>query len=302
MHRVMNGLDSAQLDAFSAVARLGNVSAAAKELHLTQPALSRRIQGLEATIGTTLFVRGPAGMEMTEAGRRLSQYVQSKRSLEAEMMHELSRGKCGGYAGVLRIAGYSSVLHHIVAPSIAPFLRKNPSLQLEFFATQAVRPFDCVSLLLQRSQVDFIVGSYKTKRADIEAVLLGHQKLVAIESPKFTERSDTYLDTRAEDPTTEEFFAEQKQKPVYERTFLHDEEGILNGVVLGMGRAVVIDAVVPCGFPVRRVPGLKPVKQALYLMHRKQSVYSKLFQEARGYLLDACGTLLDRCESSSTLR
>ena len=66
----------AQLEAFSEVARLGNVSRAADTLSVTQPALTARLQGLERELGVDLFVRGARGMTLTDAGRALLPYAQ----------------------------------------------------------------------------------------------------------------------------------------------------------------------------------------------------------------------------------
>src|SRR2546428_10534439 len=66
----------AQLEAFSEVARLGNVSRAAETLSVTQPALTARLQGLERELGVDLFVRGARGMTLTDAGRALLPYAQ----------------------------------------------------------------------------------------------------------------------------------------------------------------------------------------------------------------------------------
>src|SRR5438046_5761207 len=66
----------AQLEAFAAVARVGNVSRAAEALHLTQPALTARLQVLEADLAVQLFVRGPRGMTLTDAGETLLPYAQ----------------------------------------------------------------------------------------------------------------------------------------------------------------------------------------------------------------------------------
>ncbi|TXC74049.1 LysR family transcriptional regulator [Sphingorhabdus soli] len=59
------------LEAFAAVARLGSIKAAAGELSLSNPALSRRIQNLEALVGQQLFDRRHQALRLTEAGRRL---------------------------------------------------------------------------------------------------------------------------------------------------------------------------------------------------------------------------------------
>lgn len=56
---------------FVAVYRVGTVSGAAKELHLTQPAVSQHIAALESTLGAALFERMPRRMLPTEAGKRL---------------------------------------------------------------------------------------------------------------------------------------------------------------------------------------------------------------------------------------
>ncbi|HLY58946.1 MAG TPA: LysR substrate-binding domain-containing protein [Stellaceae bacterium] len=53
---------------FEAAARLGSLSAAARALGVTQPAISRRIDGLEAWLGVALFDRSPRGLRLTSAG------------------------------------------------------------------------------------------------------------------------------------------------------------------------------------------------------------------------------------------
>src|SRR5439155_17442250 len=66
----------AQLEAFSEVARLGNVSRAADTLSVTQPALTARLQGLERELGVELFVRVARGITLTDASRALLPYAQ----------------------------------------------------------------------------------------------------------------------------------------------------------------------------------------------------------------------------------
>ncbi|MDS8798268.1 LysR family transcriptional regulator, partial [Streptococcus pneumoniae] len=53
---------------FIAVASEQNISAAAKQLHLSQPTLSRQLKELEAELGTTLFERGNRKITLTEEG------------------------------------------------------------------------------------------------------------------------------------------------------------------------------------------------------------------------------------------
>lgn len=63
------------IEAFVAVARTGSVKAAAEELALSSPALSRRIQSLERFVGRPLFTRGHQSMALNEDGERLLQLV-----------------------------------------------------------------------------------------------------------------------------------------------------------------------------------------------------------------------------------
>src|SRR3546814_1531923 len=61
------------MEAFLEVARHGTVKAAASELGLSMPALSRRIQTLEHAVGRPLFDRHHQGLKLTEAGRTRSE-------------------------------------------------------------------------------------------------------------------------------------------------------------------------------------------------------------------------------------
>ena len=86
------GLSSLQLDAFFSAVRNKSFSAAARELHITQAALTQRIKGLETDLGVALFVRKPRGVEPTAAGTRLLRYCQTREQLEREVVLSL-KGK-----------------------------------------------------------------------------------------------------------------------------------------------------------------------------------------------------------------
>jgi DNA-binding transcriptional LysR family regulator len=63
------------LQAFEAVARLGSVTAAARELALTQSAVSRQIRALEDMVGRDLFVRERQSLRLSPAGRTYAEEV-----------------------------------------------------------------------------------------------------------------------------------------------------------------------------------------------------------------------------------
>ena len=81
----------AELRAFCTAVDLGSISRAARLLQVSQPALSKRLQGLEAVAGTTLLQRSTRGVTATAAGARL--YSTARRLLaEADSVEELMRG------------------------------------------------------------------------------------------------------------------------------------------------------------------------------------------------------------------
>lgn len=70
-------MDLAQLKQFEAIARLGTVSAAAEELHLSQPAVSRSIGRLERELGCQLFERTGRHVELSAAGTCTLEYARA---------------------------------------------------------------------------------------------------------------------------------------------------------------------------------------------------------------------------------
>src|SRR5215813_10851827 len=133
MHTSYNSampLSQDRLQAFAAVARAGSFTRGARTLHLSQPALSRRITGLEEDLETVLFVRGRGGATLTEAGQRLLDFVEAERALEEELLGDLGPAPVA-YRGVVRIAGLTSLVPPVVLPGLAPFLRTHPTVQIE---------------------------------------------------------------------------------------------------------------------------------------------------------------------------
>ena len=93
-------LDTGLLRAFLVVGRAGNVTQAAAELFVSQPALSGRISRLERAVGTRLFERRQGGVRFTEAGRAFAPYAE-------QVLAALDRGVGDAVAasrqGVLRV-------------------------------------------------------------------------------------------------------------------------------------------------------------------------------------------------------
>ncbi|HEY5961824.1 MAG TPA: LysR family transcriptional regulator, partial [Polyangiaceae bacterium] len=74
-----------QLKTFLVIARTGNLTRAASELHASQPTVSGQLKALEDELGLTLFERTTRGMKLTEAGNRLRNKAQELTDLATEL-------------------------------------------------------------------------------------------------------------------------------------------------------------------------------------------------------------------------
>ncbi|HKA86484.1 MAG TPA: LysR family transcriptional regulator [Haliangiales bacterium] len=273
----MPPLSQDQLQAFAAVARAGSFTRAAAGLHLSQPALSRRITGLEEELETLLFVRGRAGAALTDAGRRLLDFVEAQRALEEELLGDLAPSPAS-YRGVVRIAGLSSLVPPVVLPALAPFLRAHPAVQIEIHREVDGRVVEA----LAAGRVDFGISQHPSDVPRLVDVPLGVEEFVMVESRAHECRRDVFLDVSPSDTTTELFFASQparlRPRGRWTRSFMHDEPGILLGVELGLGRAVKPRHTVPRGAAVRVDPSFVPVAKPVFLQYRRQRYYGRLHQ------------------------
>lgn len=125
----MNHLPSLMaLRCFDLAATHGSFTRAAQAVHLTQGAVSHQILGLEAQLGTPLFVRKRAGLELTPAGRGYWVEVSTAiRQLERATQNlVLNKGK----GGVLNLCVASSFATYWLMPRLAGFVSAHPEVTL----------------------------------------------------------------------------------------------------------------------------------------------------------------------------
>lgn len=283
-------LPSRELDAFLAVARCLNFSRAAKELHVTQSALTQRIQNLEEALGLTLLVRNPRGATPTPAGERLLRYCQARSGLEAELLSDLGGQKDKGLGGTLRLAAYSTVLRSVIIPALAPLLRANPGLQPLFIEAELR---DLPERLLLGA-VDYIVIDRPSPRGDFETLWLGEEENVLVASKEHVPPTDVFLDHDPEDSTTSDFLRLQDQTaPSYRRGFYDDIYGIVDGVAHGLGRAVIPRHLAKAEPRLKVVKGFESLKASVLLQHFKQPFYTRLHEAVVTALTKNAPRLLD---------
>ncbi len=123
-------MDIPSLQAFLAVAETGSFSRAAERIYLTQPAVSKRIQALEAELGGRLFDRLGRRTQLTEAGRALR--TRARQLLkDLEDVRRSIANLSGTVAGELRLATSHHIGLHRLPPALKAFHAAHPGVHLD---------------------------------------------------------------------------------------------------------------------------------------------------------------------------
>ena len=123
-------MDIAALRAFIAVAETDSFSLAAERLFLTQPAVSKRIAGLESELDTRLFDRIGRTVTLTESGRALLPRAQ-RILVELEDSARAIANLSGKIHGTLRFGTSHHIGLHRLPPALQQFTRSNPQVRLD---------------------------------------------------------------------------------------------------------------------------------------------------------------------------
>ena len=114
---------------FYEVARCGNISRAAKELYISQPAISKAIGKLEESLGTRLFLRNSRGVQLTPEGNVLFQHVAaafdslSRGEKELKRIHDF-------HIGQLKIGVSNPLCKYVLLPYLKSFVEKYPHVNI----------------------------------------------------------------------------------------------------------------------------------------------------------------------------
>lgn len=114
-----------QLEAFRATIRCGSVTAAAREMNLSQPSVSRLLAGLEESAGFPLFARAGRGLEPTEEGLAFFEGVESM-YVGIERMRELAKTILAARGGTIVVGTIQSVAAIEFPRAVARIYRERP--------------------------------------------------------------------------------------------------------------------------------------------------------------------------------
>ena len=114
---------------FYTVANTGNISKAAKELYISQPAISKSIQKLEESVGCKLFSRSSRGVVLTDEGKLLYEHVREAFETLTLGEEKLKRSIELG-VGHLKIGVSSTLCKYLLLPYLKEFIRQNPHISI----------------------------------------------------------------------------------------------------------------------------------------------------------------------------
>src|ERR1700761_9014518 len=119
-----------EMELFVRVVETGSFSAAARDLKLGQPTISKTIAALEERLGVRLLVRSTRQLSPTEAGTTF--YERAVRAIaEANEADAAARGAGAGLEGRLRICAPVTFARLHIVPKLGEFLDAHPRLRLE---------------------------------------------------------------------------------------------------------------------------------------------------------------------------
>ena len=136
-------MDTQNLHAFLMVAEHSSFSEAAEQLHLTQPAVSKRVAALEQQLATVLFDRIGRQVSLTEAGAALLPHAQSiwlSMARAEQSVHDVA----GGVGGRLKLGTSHHIGLHRLPPVLERFTQSYPDVKLDIDFMDSEQAYEAI--------------------------------------------------------------------------------------------------------------------------------------------------------------
>jgi len=163
---------------FATVAATGSLTASARKLHVSQPALSRELKAFELRLGVTLFERHAKGMRLTQAGEALNRYAvrlfELERTAEAAMQ-EIA----GALRGRLTLGASNTIGTYVLPPLLATFRRQRPRVEISLFVGNTEQVSQGVDDM--RFMLGFIEGPLHLQ--GLRSTVFQHDEIMPVAAP-----------------------------------------------------------------------------------------------------------------------
>ena len=170
-------MELAELEAFITIAELGTFTGAARVLHVSQPAISRRIDLLEHELGSSLFQRDRSGARLTDAGETLLPFA-------AAVLASVRDGKAAveglrqDGAGTTTLALVGTLASTSLVERLAVFRDTRPAVKL-MLRTQTS---DGVTHLVQRGDASIGLRYFAAPAMSLESTHVWSERMVVVSS------------------------------------------------------------------------------------------------------------------------
>lgn len=165
-----------QMEALVAVSDHASVTAAADELGVSQPSLTRRLQGLEQALGVALLRPSGRGVELTEAGA-LAASAARRALTEVSVIDALAESVRTLTAGSLRLTGLPSLISSLAPDLVGPFHLAHPGVTLSLATEEDPA---AVVASLREARADLALCALDGVPSDLVAVELPSQRFIAV--------------------------------------------------------------------------------------------------------------------------
>lgn len=164
-----------QVEILLSLARTRNISHSAKELHMTQPAVSKWLKELEGDIGLPLFERHARGLRPTVYGERLTEFS-VRIANEFDRTRDEMAALRDGSSGRAVIGASGAAISNIVPPAVGSLLASMPNANVDIVEG----PMDRLVHQLMQREIDIAIGrpSSKYNDADVASETLYAEQLV----------------------------------------------------------------------------------------------------------------------------
>lgn len=158
---------------FVRVVETGSFSAAARQLNVGQPAVSKTVAQLEARLQVSLLTRSTHRLTPTEAGTRF--YERAKAAIqEADEAELAARGAGAGLSGCLRVSAATTFARLYILPLLPRFLEKHPDLEIDIILDDRV-----IDLIAEGIDVSLRMGALPDSSAVARKLATGGRSVFA---------------------------------------------------------------------------------------------------------------------------
>jgi DNA-binding transcriptional LysR family regulator len=176
-------MDLDLLQTFLAIYRAGTLTAAARALHLSQPAVTQQLKTLEGHAGKPLFVRLARGVAPTPAAHALARDIAGP--LDAlEAAGQRLRPGAGDLAGTVVIGGPADLLATKALPALVPLVDQGVRLRVRTGLA------DDLLGALADGELDLVIATRRTRRSGLDYEPLFDEDFVLVAAPSWARRID----------------------------------------------------------------------------------------------------------------